>query len=256
MYFYTIVVWLENLFFHSFIVAGGNPSLVNQMTAQVQQQQLLLYQQMLTQQQENAERLRRLEQTVLRSEQVDLNMNPFHTSPYSQSPLLQPLSVSAGRPGVNNLLAPTTGRDTESTSIPIARPFQFQPRPFTDVSNTNSSGGGAYSGLLDAPQQLANNLYSAGSSNLDSGLSEAAHNITVTVNNTTSPAGRLVQQRQQAMRAAEARSNFSSQSDRSHHYRVEDVVPIETIQASDQRVPPLNLNRVLDGTRNRCVERL
>ena len=214
------------------------------MTAQVQQQQLLLYQQMLTQQQENAERLRRLEQTVLRSEQVDFNMNPFHTSPYSQSPLLQPLSVSAA------------GRDAESTSVPVARPFQFQPRPFTDVGNANSSSGGAYTGLLEAPQQLANNLYSTGSSNLDSGLSEAAQNITVTVNNTASPAGRLVQQRQQAMRAAAARSNFSSQSDRSHHYRVEDVVPIETIQASDQRVPPLNLNRVLDGTRSRCVRLL
>ena len=227
------------------------------MTAQVQQQQLLLYQQMLTQQQENAERLRRLEQTVLRSEQVDFNMNPFHTSPYSQSPLLQPLSVSAaGRSGVNNLLTPAAGRDAESTSVPVARPFQFQPRPFTDVGNANSSSGGAYTGLLEAPQQLANNLYSAGSSNLDSGLSEAAQNITVTVNNTASPAGRLVQQRQQAMRAAAARSNFSSQSDRSHHYRVEDVVPIETIQASDQRVPPLNLNRVLDGTRNRYVRLL
>ena len=236
---------------------NSNPSVMGQMTAQLQQQQLLLYQQMLSQQQENAERLRRLEQTVLRSDQTDFNVNPYHVSPYSHSPLLQPLSVaqntllSAGRPNVNSLLATDGGRNAESNTPSTVRPFQFQPRPFTGVNNANSSAGSAYTGLVDVPQRLtSNNFSNTGSSNRDPRLSKTAQNITVTVNNTASPGGRLVQQRQQVARMAASRSNINTQSDRSHLYRVEDVVPIETIQASDQRVPPLNLNRVLANNRN------
>ena len=263
-YIYSFILQSTSPFIHQcmlfiMLVAYGvnsNPSVMNQMMAQLQQQQLLLYQQMLSQQQENAERLRRLEQTVLRSDQTDFQANPY-MSPYSHSPLLQPLSVasntllSAGRPDANTLLATAGGRNTESNTVPTVRPFQFQPRPFTGVNNANSSAG-AYNGLIDVPQQLtANNLYSTGSNNRDPGLNEVAQNITVTVNNTASPAERLVQQRQQVSRAAAARSNLNTQSDRSHLYRVEDVVPIETIQASDQRIPPLNLNRVLANNRSR-----
>lgn len=245
---------------------NGNPSLMNQMTAQVQQQQLLLYQQMLSQQHESAERLRRLEQTVLGPDQTDYNVNPFHMSPYSNSSLLQPLSVASntllatGRPAANSLLTTATAatRNPESAvNAPTVRPFQFQPRPFAGLNNANNSGD---TGPSDdhQPQLSANSMYSS-SGNRETGLNQAAQNITVTVNNTARQAGRLVQQRQQGARAAAGaipRSNLNTQqqSDRSHLYRVEDVVPIETIQASDQRVPPLNLNRVMNSNKTRLVK--
>ncbi len=229
---------------------------MNQMATQVQQQQLMLYQQMLSQQQENAERLRRLEQTVLRSDQTDVS-NAYHTSPFSQSSLLQPLSVptntlltTAGRPE-NNLLATTPGRNLETAAnAPTISPFQFRPRPVEGINNVNSPAG-AFTLNREAPQQVpASNVYNL-RSNRDGALSDAAQNITVTVNNTANPMGRLVQHGQKPQLPPRSSSNVNQQADRSRLYRVEDVVPIETIQASDQRVPPLNLTRVFGNARNR-----
>ncbi len=193
------------------------------MATQVQQQQLLLCQQVLAQQQENAERLRRLEVAVL----------PAVGTP-------SPYSAVSSAPSV-----PLLTTHPPPSAPPTLRPFHFQPRP--TVTNTVRSGRPFAADSADGA------LYNPSSD----GLGDAAHNITVTVNNTLNRAGRVVQQGQgaRAVGAVGSRAppGAAPSPERGRPYRVEDVVPIETIQASDQRVPPLDLNALQHNHRHRLV---
>ena len=174
-------------------------------------------------------------------------------------------------PATNSLLTTTAAVGGSQD-----RPFNFQPRPTPVYTESESllNNPGAYMATNNSfdsgrNQQLTPNMYipdtqgltfQGSSPSKDNRLSaDLVHagppragegDITVTVNNTSSPgaSSRLVRQRTTPMsssRGIQAEPNRNL-------YRVEDYVPIETIQASDQRVPRLNLEQNLfNAAKNR-----
>ena len=193
-------------------------------------------------------------------------------SPYTtQSPLIQAAGSQQQlyMPATNSLLTTAAGGGGS-----VDRPFNFQPRPTPLYTESESllNNPGAYMATNNSfdsgrNQQLTPNMYIPDTQGLTfQGSSPAKDNrlsatlaeggppggqgdITVTVNNTSSPgAARLVRQRTTPVSSSRGVQGETHRN----LYRVEDYVPIETIQASDQRVPRLNLEQNLfNAAKNR-----